>query len=55
MQESVNAGSDVSRAYASARDTRKDAMTKPRFKEVVPYDQHATVPAEYPSTPDRPR
>ena len=28
MQESVNARSDVSRAYANARDTRKDAMSQ---------------------------
>ncbi len=30
MPGSVNARSDVSRA-GNARDTRKDAMTKPRF------------------------
>jgi hypothetical protein len=38
----------------SARDTRKEAMTKPRFKEVVPYDQHAPEPAGYSPTPDQP-
>jgi hypothetical protein len=38
----------------SARDTRKEAMTRPRFKEVVPYDQHAPEPAGYSPTPDRP-
>src|SRR5260370_36038056 len=37
MQESATARDDVSRAHANARDTRKDAMTKTRFKEVAPY------------------
>ena len=31
MQGSVNARDDVSRAYANARDTRKDAMTNTRL------------------------
>ena len=44
MQQSVNARDDVSRAYANARDTRKDAMTKPEFKEVVPYAKHSPEP-----------
>ena len=39
MQGSVNARSDVSRAYAKARDTRKDAMTKPDLRRwcLMPY------------------
>jgi hypothetical protein len=40
MQPSVNARDDVSRAR-NARDTRKDAMSQPRFKEVVPYATHS--------------
>ena len=49
MPGSVNARSDVSRAHANARDTRKDAMTKPRFKEVVPHDKHPPEPRNRPS------
>jgi hypothetical protein len=37
-----------------ARDTRKEAMSEPRIKEVVLYDQHAAEPADYPPTSDRP-
>ena len=48
MPGSANARSDVSRAHANARDTRKDAMTKPRFKEVVPYDKHPPEPRNRP-------
>ena len=44
MPGKMNARSDVSRADANARDTRKDAMTKPRLKEVVPYDKRPPEP-----------
>ena len=49
MQGSVNARDDVSRAYANARGTRKDAMTKPGFKEVVPNAKHPPDPRYRPS------
>src|SRR5712691_3126570 len=44
MQGSANARDDVSRAHANARDTRKEAMTKREFKEVVPYARHSPEP-----------
>src|SRR2546429_7950195 len=52
MPGKMNARSDVSRADANARDTRKDAMTKPRLKEVVPYDKRPPEPRNRPS-PDQ--
>ena len=53
MQGSVNARDDVSRAYANARDTRKDAMTNSDFKEVVPYATHPPEPRNRPSPDQR--
>ena len=47
--------SDVSRAHGRAGHEKGRLLTRPRLKEVVPYDHHARQPAAHPPTPDRPR